>query len=505
MAKITILASSDVHGSIFPYSYADKHQTNSGLASLKTLIDSLRDENTIVIDNGDCIEGSPLMFYHFKNYRDEVTPVTKGMNEINYDFVNVGNHDFNYGSEILFRHLDNLNAPCLTCNILYHGKSLGPRYLIKEVAGKKLAFIVTCTQHIPNWEAPANIEGFEFLDCYETTKEVIAEIKEKEDVDYIIAVYHGGFEIGPESEEVNGVLDGENEGYSLMRDLDIDILIAGHTHQSLHGKKFNTVYTETRPDGEALAKITIDTETNEIKEEIIEVNNEADPSILALAQKEEDECQEWLDTTLGISKVNLKIDDEFDARLHKSQLITFLNKVEFDVTGADLAANALFLRAVGFKESISMRDLISTYVFPNTLVVKEIDGKNLRLYLEKCAEFWGLDANGEIIVAPSHDFPHPQHYNYDMLDGVDYTIKVSQPIGQRIIELKYKGKDVKDDDKFTLAINNYRASGGGNFDMIKECKMVKDIQRSMVDILAEWIMEHQVIDFEPVNNIKVIK
>ena len=97
MKKIRLLATSDVHGYIYPYSYADGTNFNGGFARLKTLIDALRDENTLVLDNGDVLEGSPLSFYHYHQMPLDISPMTKVMNEMEYDYVNVGNHDFNYG------------------------------------------------------------------------------------------------------------------------------------------------------------------------------------------------------------------------------------------------------------------------------------------------------------------------------------------------------------------------------------------------------------------------
>ena len=232
-------------------------------------------------------------------------------------------------------------------------------------------------------------------------------------------------------------------------------------------------------------------------------DEEADEAVLNIAKDEEARCQEWLDTPLGESDVDLVISDENEARLYKSQVVTFLNMVNFAVSHADISGSAIFLFAKGFEKNITMRDLVATYVFPNTLVVKKINGKILREYLEKTAEFWDVK-DGEIIVEPSRDFPTPQHHNYDMLDGVEYEIKVSNPVGHRITYITRNGIPVKDDDEFTLCINNYRAAGGGDYDMLKNAPTVQEIQRSAVELIAEYIMKEGVIDFDPVDNIKVV-
>ncbi|MCH3962308.1 MAG: bifunctional metallophosphatase/5'-nucleotidase [Solobacterium sp.] len=503
---IRLLVTSDVHGLIYPYSYADGSVQKQGFGQLYTLVQSLRTENTLLLDNGDSLAGSPLSFFHYLKHADEISPITAIMHEMQYDYINVGNHDFNYGEDALMMHLQNVGAPCITNNYLFRGVPYGPNYVIREIAGKKLALIGVTTQYTPHWENPAHIKHSRFEDAFENLKKNVELVKKLEKPDYIIALYHGGFERDFKTGYLTEEDTGEDEGIQMMRMIpDLDILLAGHQHHSLCGTYNNIVYTETSAYGMDLACVDIDPDTGKIEARMIPGDGKTDDSVLSPVQKEEDECQLWLDQTLGTSNVNLKITDENDARLHKSQLITFFNQVQMEATGAEISATALFLNCTGFNPQITMRNLISSYVYPNTLTVKKMTGKILREYLEKDAEFWSIRADDTIGVDPSHDFPTPQHYNYDMLDGVDYTIKVSNPIGQRITSLTYQGKDVEPDQEFTVCINNYRAAGGGNFSMIKNCPTVSVNLSSMVELLAEYILKHKVIDFEPVNNISVIK
>lgn len=504
MKRIRILATSDVHGYIFPYSYADGMNANIGFGRIKTMIDSLRDENTLILDNGDVLEGSPLMFYHYTDHPDDVSPVTTVMNEIGYDYVNVGNHDFNYGEEALMMHLQNLKAPCITNNWLFHGKPYGPTYVLREINGVRIALFGLTTKYIPHWEKKDHIAHSRFVDAVEAARRTVDCIRRLENPDYVVCMYHGGFERDLQTGETTEDLTGENQAYQMIREVaGIDIMISGHQHRSLQGKLFNTYYTQTSANGAQLACIDIYPEIHNIEINLLDCDAKADEDMLKRVQKEEDECQKWLDTPLGTTTMDLTITDENEARLHKSQVVTFLNKVTMDFTGADLAANALFLHAKGFNKNITMRDLVSTYVFPNTIVVKKVTGKILKEYLEKDAEFFTLKAGGSIGVNPLYDYPKPQHYNYDMLDGISYTIHVANDPGERISDLMRNGKPVQDDDEFTLAINNYRAAGGGNYDMLKRAPVVKEYSESMVEILAKYIMEHKVISFEPVHNITV--
>ncbi len=503
MTRIRILATSDVHGYIYPNSYATKEEQNIGFAKIKKIVDTFKNDNTLILDNGDILEGSPLAYYHLHNKVDEVSPMTMAMNEIGYDYVNVGNHDFNYGEEVLMMHLQNLKAPCITNNWIYHDRPFGPTYVLRTFGTTKVALFGLVTPYITQWEKKAHIANSRFADVIETAKKTVETIKRIDKPDFIICMYHGGFERDMATGIPTEDLTGENQAYQLIQEVSgIDLLISGHQHRSISGKINHTTYTQTTCNGAEVAMIDIDSKTRDIKPYILKCDMEADEDLMKRFQKEEDECQTWLDQPLGTTNLDLTITDENEARQNKSQVVTFLNLVEKEATGADLTSNALFLHATGFRREITMRDLVSTYVFPNTLVVKKVTGKVLREYLEKTAEFFTVKG-GQIGVNPAYDYPKPQHYNYDMVDGITYTIKVSNDPGSRITELLYEGRPVQDDDTFTLAVNNYRAAGGGNYHMIKNSPTVKEINQSMVELLAQYISEHKVVDFEPMHNITV--
>lgn len=504
MTRVRLLVTTDVHGYIYPYSYADGSNFHGGFARVKTLIDTLKDENTILLDNGDVLEGSALSFYHYHCHKDEISPMSLAMKEIGYDYINVGNHDFNYGENALLKHLSVTGSKCLTTNWLYEKKAYGS-YDVRKIANYKIAFFGLTTQYIPHWEQKENIQNSCFLDAMETAKKQVQEIKEKEDPDYIVCLYHGGFEKDVKTGKATEDLTGENEAYEMIQNIDgIDILLTGHQHRSLSGKFKNTYYIQTTCYGKEVGCVDIYLEEKKIETSIVPRDVEASPKVLEVCQREENECQKWLDKALGTTDMNLKVEDEFQARIEKSQLITFLNRAVLEKTGADISASAIFIDATGFDKEITMRNLVSTYVYPNTIVVKEINGKILKDYLEKDAEYFSIEGE-EIVEAPSYRYPKPQGFNYDMLDGIDYVLKISNPQGSRVISLKRNGKDVKEEDIFTIAISNYRANGGGDFDMLKNAKTVKEYPESMIDILAEYILKHKKINFPEVHNIRVEK
>ena len=503
--RIRILATTDLHGYIYPYRYADGLSMYHGTARLKTAIDAFRDDNTLLVDNGDTIQGSSLQFYHYTNDPDGISPMTISMNAMGYDYVNIGNHDFDFGEDALNTHLDSLSCPCITANVIYRGEPYCASYAIREISGKKIALFGLVTHYVKKWQKKKNIRHFQFRDAFMVASKTVDTIRRLEKPDYIVCLYHGGFERDIQTGIPVEELTGENQGYMMLKEIPgLDILITGHTHVEQCGKAFNTVYAQPGKNGQAIACVDIYTDTGVIEPRILKIDTEPDETIMDLTETAEKECQEWLDTPLGHTDMNLKIEDQVEARLHKSQVVTFFNRIMLEASGADIAATPLFTDAAGFRKVITMRDLVNTYVFDNSLVVKKINGRKLRKYLEKTAEYWSIDQN-RIIVSPKYLIPKAKPYYYDMADGIEYTITVSNDIGSRITSLTFNGEPVTDDMEFTICISNYRASGGGDYFTLRDAPTVSEIQTGMVELIALWLLDHKTIDFEPVNNITVRK
>ena len=153
MKQNIILCTSDVHGTLSAYSKYDGSITHNGLSRYKTAVDQLRDQNElIIVDNGDSLQGSPLMTYALKMLA-KPNPLAHVFNRIGIEYVNLGNHDFNYGEAALLNFLDDLDAICLTSNILYKGKAIG-QTVVHQTPIERLALIGLCTDYIPKWEQP---------------------------------------------------------------------------------------------------------------------------------------------------------------------------------------------------------------------------------------------------------------------------------------------------------------------------------------------------------------
>ncbi|WP_252898219.1 5'-nucleotidase C-terminal domain-containing protein [Apilactobacillus ozensis] len=146
----------------------------------------------------------------------------------------------------------------------------------------------------------------------------------------------------------------------------------------------------------------------------------------------QNQLNQWLDKPLAKIDGCMKFSNPFEVRLNKNSFIQFVQKVQMDKMGVDISATALFNNeAHGFENPITMRNIITNYVYPNSLSVLEINGSELKKAIEISANYFAVD-NNKIIVNPNFLYPKARHYNYDMYEGIDYTINVSKPVGERV-------------------------------------------------------------------------
>lgn len=506
--QLNVVYTSDIHGYVLPIEYSDNRTADKGLLRLMPAIRSITKENRILIDLGDTIQGSPLMYYHQLNRDKFDNPIAKLLDRVEYDYFIPGNHDFNYGKDYLFGFVDKIKAKTLCSNIIETPGNLlcNSSFDIKTFpSGVKVLVIGATTKYIPNWENPMNIADMEFLDAFEETKKIVDIYKDE--VDLIVCAYHGGLEKELET-GVEFVKDtGENQGYWIFTLIpEIDILLTGHQHRTIIYQNGKRVVMQPGSHGSRLGVVTVDFDTEKKIEKVtpyflMAKDFEVDPADQALIQEVEDANQLFLDQVVGeVVEGNLEIDDPFIARRDKHPIVGFINEVQMQATGAMLSSTSLANVVSGFHKEITIRNVLSTYVYSNTLAVVEIDGKTLREYLEKCAEYF-IVVDGEIAPNPRFSYPKLEHYNYDMIDGIEYEIDLKNPFGSRIISIKYNGKEISEEDIFTLALNNYRAYGGGDFEMLKNLRIIREIPFDVAELLINYIRERHFLRIKDQKNI----
>lgn len=510
---IQIIQTSDIHGYIFPYHYATMEYMAHGLAKISSLINKYKDENTVIIDSGDTIQGSPFTYVQSKYKKHLPNPLATIMNTIGYQYITIGNHEFNYGTDYLDSYVSNLDATILNCNLIDKISQIpyyGVPYDIKIIDGIRVGIIGATTHYIPNWEQPSHIDHLDIKDAYHSVKQTVKQIRN--DVDLLIVSYHGGFERNLDTGEYNVVDTGENQGYKMMDTIDgIDILLTGHQHRSLSGKHKETTYVQPGYNGQSISLVSASFKFDNgkwikqnIKAEIIKVDDiDSDPNIINLVKSDEAYVQETLDTVVGKLQTDCLIENQLQARLNKHPLVSFINAVQLQYTGADISSCSLGNDVSGFKKDITIRDIIGTYIFPNTLVVKRLTGKVLKEAIEKSAEFFKF-TNNSVEIADEYNTPKLQLYAYDMYDNIDYTLDISKPIGSRLIKVLFNGNPVEDHEEFDVVMNNYRASGGGDYLFIKDSPIINDTQMEVVELLIDYISSHDVLKIAHHDNITIL-
>lgn len=518
---LTILATSDLHGNVLPHNYGNNRMNEIGLAKVGTLIqkEQNHNEHTILIDNGDLIQGTPLVYYHANFENHSPNPMINLLNLLKYDVGVFGNHEFNFGKDYLKKAIDESKFPWLSANILNEstGKPFGGKpYLIKEIGpGIKVGILGLTTHYIPKWEKPEHISDLTFTEAINTAKKWVNVLRTVEKVDLLIVAYHGGFERELSSGEPTEQLTGENQAYRICTEIEgVDVLITGHQHRSIAGSLLNGVaIVQPGSQGSALGKVQITLKHTETDWKVINkssallsVNSvEPDSNIMSVIAPLERKTQQWLNKPVGKIKGEMRVKDPMDIRIQDNPLIEFFNKVQMDATNADISCTSLFNNeSPGLPELVTMRDIVANYIYPNTLKVIRLSGQDIKDALEKSASYFDQFDGDSIKVNPEFVTPKPKHYDYDMWEGIEYIINVSRPIGKRITKLNYKDLPIDLNEKYNVVMNNYRASGGGDFTMFRNKPVILEVQVDVSELIAEYIKENGIVESIINNNWKVI-
>jgi len=215
----------------------------------------------------------------------------------------------------------------------------------------------------------------------------------------------------------------------------------------------------------------------------------------------QEKVQQWLDKPIGHLDEPIIPSTHLDMALNGQPLANFVNDIQLEISKADISCTSLGNSVKGFNKDITIRDIVSTYIYPNTLVIKEISGRTLKLGLNRSAEYFELKDN-EVIISDTFLLPKVAHYNFDYFKGIEYTINLRKQ--DRIENLTFKGKPIEDNDIFTIVMLNYRATGAGGYEFYKECKVVKEILIDVQDIIVDYILRNPQLSISNTNNYQVI-
>lgn len=473
---LTVFSTSDVHGSVVGWNYFKAQPADVGLAKVSTIINEARaqkgkDDAILCIDGGDILQGTPLdtyMVQHPHEWKAGEHPMFAAYNKIGYDAIELGNHEFNFGLDYLRKAIGK-NKNVLGANVIDDktGKTWdGVRpYSMKTIKidgeNVKVGIVGTDTPAIPNFEDPSHFAGVHFESQVPVMQKYVKELKDK-GADIIIGVTHSGVPRGDRNSS-------ENQVVAIAEACpELNLLICAHNHVVIDNKSGikgpdGTVYAdsvingvpvvESGKDGKFVGKSTLTIHKVNGKWKVEKVTTEAvsvkgvkdDPAIAAQVKPWHEKTLAELQTVIG------QASDEFsgaESNHQDSAIVDLVNEVQRHYAGTQLSASAAFNTSQNIaKGDITLQEMSGLYIYENYLYGIRINGAELRKYMEHAASFYGTTPD----------------YNYDMIQGVDYTIDLNQPVGHRITKLQYQGRDVKDTDSFTMAINDYRMNGGSGY------------------------------------------
>lgn len=490
MKNLKIYFTSDTHGYIYPTDYTNTQLKPQGLLCMMEQF--TKDGNTLIIDGGDTIQGSPFTTFMSKQ-APAVNPIATVFNRAGYDYITLGNHDFNYGYTYLSNYLNHLDAKCLCANVTDTTGALPimPSAIHTLENGLKVGLIGVSTDFIPVWEKPENLTHFTVAPTMTSLATHVEALRPQ--VDLLVGIYHGGFAYDLATHEQLSDST-ENVAYDICKAFDFDILLTGHQHLPLSNETlFGTHIVQTPHYGTSFAKVdaTLDAHgTVHVTSELIATGSTYNEETYATLLPLEEQVQVWLDQPVGFLDKALIPDDPLDMAQFGSPLANFINQVQLDRTGADISCCSFANSIKGFDATVTVRDIVSTYIYPNTLIVLEVTGGILRAALENVASYFRND-DGMIGISDKFLKPKVAHYNYDYFAPLQYTFDLTQPAGERVCEVTLHGKPVTDATTLTLVMNNYRYSGVGGYDMYPHCPVVKEVLVEMPEIIIDYFEKHE--------------
>ena len=491
--SFAISYTSDIHGYFSNIDYASGKELASGLCNCAGLF--ARGENTLIIDGGDTLQGSPFTCYYQKNRRAGDYIPAQVMNAAGYQFITLGNHDFDFGVGQIEEYLAQLNARCLCANI--EGiRGVEKTAVVTMENGLRVGLTGVTSHFVSCWEPPENLKGITVKNAFEAAAEAY-DFLSAAGTDITVCIYHGGFE--------NDVVSGreifhtdENQGYRICRELGYDVLLAGHQHLQIDGGDlFGTHICQPPDKARGFLRLEVDVPDPDSDKKIKTVSHfvpageKRDESIWHVLASAEEQAARWLDRPVGYLDVPLTPEDSLSMALHGSLIANFFNQIQKEVTGADLSVTSLANAVPGFLENVSIRDVVSNYIFSNTLKVIAVDRHVIVAALERCAAYFELDEYGNPCISSTFLYPVPQHYNYDYFSGIQAVFNLRKPVGERVTSVLWQGRELDASQKLTLCVNSYRASGAGGYPVYPSCPVLSEQNREIVEIIMDYVGSHQ--------------
>ncbi len=483
--RLKIVQTSDVHGNYYPYNFITQKDWAGSLARVHAFVQKEREtykDNLILLDNGDILQGQPTAYYY--NYIDTVSPhlCAEMMNYMGYDAGNMGNHDVETGRRVFDRWICECDFPVLGANIIdtATGETHLKPYKVMERDGVKIVVLGMITPAIPAWLSENLWKGLRFDDMEQTAKKWMKVIREKENPDLVIGLFHAGQDAFLMSGKYN-----ENASLNIAKNVPgFDMVLMGHDH-ARECKKIANVAGDSvlviNPASNALVVSDIDVT---IKLKGGKVQHKDIKGVLSATQDygvSEEFMQKFAPQYAVVEQFVSKKIGTFTETISTrpaffgpSAFIDFIHSLQLDISGADISLAApLSFDAEIKKGDIRVSDMFNLYKYENMLYVMTLSGKEIKGVLEESYYMWTNQMKSpqdhllwfkEKRREGAEDRASFQNFsfNFDSAAGIIYTVDVTKPKGEKITIVSMADGTPFDLDKtYKVALNSYRGNGGG--------------------------------------------
>ena len=455
--ELTILHTNDMHG-FFQYGKYD----GMGAPLLAAKIKEMKklNKNVLLLDGGDAIQGNNLVTL------SKGDNGVKVLNELGYDAVVAGNHEFDYTAATLTELSSKYDMPLLAANIKKaDGTSFLTPYVIKDLNGIKIGIFGLTTPETVYKSHPKNTEGLVFEDPKVTAAEMVKELKGK--VDLIVVLAHLGNEGDFTSESVAKAVDG------------IDVMVDGHSHSEYkNGLKVNgTLIVQTGDKTKNLGIVKLLLKDNKVVDSYAFLYTKKQ----AVAELEKD--SDMLGLINELVELNAPIENEVvatapyildgeraDVRTKETNLGNILAESLLDISAADVA----FTNGGGIRASINIGEvtkgeILTVLPYGNTVRVINLSGADIKAALEH-----GISDYPE----PKGAFPH--------IAGMSLEFDSSKDAGSRITKLLIGGVLVDKSKMYSLVTNDFLSDGGDGYSMFKDKKVIAEFG-AMDEVLIDYM------------------
>ncbi|MGW7620298.1 bifunctional metallophosphatase/5'-nucleotidase [Streptomyces antimycoticus] len=535
----TVMGTTDLHGNVFNWDYFtdaefdDTAHNDVGLAKISTLVDRVRKEkgrrNTLLIDAGDTIQGTQLSYYYARV--DPITggdgpvhPMAQAMNAIGYDAAALGNHEFNYGIPVLRKFEEQCEFPLLGANAL-DAKTLRPAFApywmtrLRTPCGRdvKVAVLGLTNPGIAIWDK-VNVQGkMTFPGLEEQAAKWVPRLRSMGADVVIVSAHSGTSGTSSYGDQVPYV---ENAAALVAEKVaGIDAILVGHAHVEIPESRVvnqetgrEVVLSEPLKWGQRLTLFDFELEWERGRWQVASVSAkvlnshtaEEDPRIVGLLGDEHKKVVGYVNQTIGTCSAAMTATE---APYKDVPILDFINHVQSEtvkaaLAGTEYAALPVLSQASCFSRTaaipageVTIRQVAGLYPFENTLEARVLTGAQLKEYLEFSARYYvQTPAGGDVDPSKLTNADNTPDYNYDAVGGLTYEIDIAKAPGSRIAKLSFGGKPIDEKARFVLAVNNYRASGGGNFPHVASAKQVWANSEEIRNTIIAWVQAEKSIE-----------